>query len=41
MPKAFGDPEVLESIAGQVETGPSAEIRRSAPQVDSHIPDMA
>ena len=45
MGKAFGDPEELEVVGWglgfEMESGPFAEVRRVAAQVDGDVPDMA
>jgi hypothetical protein len=43
--EAFGDPEELEVVIGglgfEVETGPFAEVRRVAAEIDGDVPDMS
>jgi len=43
--EAFGDPEELEVVVGglgfEVESGPLAEVRGVAAEIDGDVPDMA
>ena len=39
--EAFGNPKELDVVAGKVEAGPLAKVRRTGAEVDGNVPDVA